>query len=96
MEDQTVAARAFGEAYRAQGRRDLHEFPLRTVVESGGMVVYVSGADRAPVYLGLHLDSDERLGLLVCPLRVTHNTIRNPLLNERLANKPYADKLPIL
>ena len=77
MEDNTLAGRAFGEVYRVQGRKDLHEFLLRAVEASGGRVIYASGADRAPVYLGVQLDSDERLGLLVYPFRITRNTITN-------------------
>lgn len=58
MENQTVAGRACGEVYRVQGRQDLHAFLLRAVNASGGRVVYASGANRAPVYLGIQLDSD--------------------------------------
>jgi hypothetical protein len=82
VEDQTVAGRAFGEVYPVQGRKDLHAFLLRAVDDSGGRVVYASAADRAPVYLGVQLDSDERLGLLVYPFRVTRNKIRNRPANE--------------
>jgi hypothetical protein len=80
--DQTVAGRAIGEVYRVQGRQDLHAFLLRAVNASGGRVVYASDANRAPVYLGIQLDSDERLGLLVYPFRVTRNNIRNRPADE--------------
>jgi hypothetical protein len=82
VEDDTLAGRHFGEVYRVQGRKDLHEFLLRAVEASGGRVIYASGADRAPVFLGVQLDSDERLGLLVYPFRVTRNTIRNRPADE--------------
>lgn len=77
MEDELLAGRAFGEVYRVQGRSDLHDFLVHAVEASGGRVLYVSDPGRAPVYLGVQLDSDERIGMLVYPFRITRNTIRN-------------------
>lgn len=77
MEDESLAGRTFAEVFRVQGRSDLHDFLVRSVEASGGRVLYASDPDRAPVYLGVQLDSDERLGMLVYPFRVTRNTIRN-------------------
>lgn len=72
-----MAGRAFGEVYRVQGRADMHDFLLRAVEASGGRVLYASGPERAPIYLGVQLDSDERIGMLIYPFRVTRNTIKN-------------------
>lgn len=72
-----LAKRAFGEVYRVQGRSDLHDFLIGAVEASGGRVLYASDATRAPVYIGVQLDSDERMGLLVYPFRITRNTIKN-------------------
>lgn len=77
MEDELLAGRAFGEVYRVQGRADMHDFLLRAVEASGGRVLYASGPERAPIYLGVQLDSDERIGMLIYPFRVTRNTIKN-------------------
>lgn len=77
MEDELLAGRAFGEVYRVQGRSDLHDFLVHAIEASGGRVLYVSDAGRAPVYLGVQRDSDERIGMLVYAFRVTRNTIRN-------------------
>ena len=77
MEDESLAGRAFGEIYRVQGRTDLHDFLVHAVEASGGRVLYASDPGRAPVYLGVQLDSDERIGMLVYPFRITRNTIRN-------------------
>lgn len=77
MKDELVAGRAFGEVYRVQGRSDLHEFLVQAVEASGGRVLYVSDSGRAPVYLGVQVDADERIGMLVYPFRITRNTIRN-------------------
>lgn len=77
MEDELLAGRAFGDVYRVQGRSDLHEFLVHAIEASGGRVLYVSDPGRAPVYLGVQLDSDERIGMLVYPFRITRNTIRN-------------------
>ncbi|GAB2969604.1 hypothetical protein [Frigoribacterium salinisoli] len=70
MEEEPLAGRAFGEVYRVQGRSDLHAFLLDAVRASGGRVLYASDPHRAPVYLGVQLDSDERIGMLVYPFRV--------------------------
>lgn len=77
MRDEPLAGRAFGEVYRVQGRSDLHDFLLAAVSASDGRVLYASDPGRAPVYLGVQLDSDERIGMLVYPFRITRNTIRN-------------------
>lgn len=77
MDDKLIARRAFGEVYRVQNRADLHDFLLHAVEASGGRVLYASDPGRAPVYLGVQLDSDERIGMLVYPFRITHNTITN-------------------
>lgn len=77
VEDELLAGRAFGEVYRVQGRSDLHEFLANAVEVSGGRVLYISDAGRAPVFLGVQLDSDERIGMLVYPFRITRNAIRN-------------------
>lgn len=77
MEEEPLAGRAFGEVYRVQGRSDLHAFLLDAVRASGGRVLYASDPHRAPVYLGVQLDSDERIGILVYPFRVTRNSIKN-------------------
>jgi len=77
VEDELLAGRAFGEVYRVQGRADMHDFLLRAVEASGGRVLYASGPERAPIYLGVQLDSDERIGMLIYPFRVTRNTIKN-------------------
>ena len=77
MDDKLIARRAFGEVYRVQNRADLHDFLLHAVEASGGRVLYASDPGRAPIYLGVQLDSDERIGMLVYPFRITHNTITN-------------------
>jgi hypothetical protein len=70
VDDESIAGRAFGRVYRVQDRADLHEFLLDAVEASGGHVLYASDPRRAPVYLGVQLDSDERIGMLVYPFRV--------------------------
>lgn len=71
VEEQTVGGRAFGEVYRVSGRADVHEFLINAVEASGGRVIYASDPGRAPIYLGVQLDSDERIGMLIYPFRIT-------------------------
>ncbi len=82
MTDETLAGRVFGEIYRVQGRADLHNFLIAAVEASGGRVLYASDPHRAPVFLGVQLDSDERIGMLIYPFRVTRNAIRNRPADE--------------
>ena len=77
MEDALLAGRAFGEIYRVQGRADLYDFLVDAVEASGGRVLYLSDTTRAPFYMGVQLDSDERMGMLIYPFRITRNTIKN-------------------
>lgn len=71
VEEQTVAGRAFGEVYRVSGRADVHKFLVSAIEASGGHVIYASDPSRAPVYIGVQLNSDERIGMLVYPFRIT-------------------------
>lgn len=77
MDRDLVAGRNVGEVYRVARRGDLHAALIAAVESSGGRVLYASDEARAPVYLGVQLDSDERLGMLIYPFRVTRNRIRN-------------------
>lgn len=77
VDNKLIAQRAFSEVYRVQNRADLHDFLLHAVEASGGRVLYASDPGRAPFYLGVHLGSDERIGMLVYPFLITHNKIKN-------------------
>ncbi len=92
MEEQPLAGRAFGEVYRVQGRADLHAFLIDAVKASGGRALYASDPHRAPVYLGVQLDSDERIGMLVYPFRITRNTIRNRPADEVRGQPRYGSE----
>lgn len=89
---ESLAARAFGEVYRVQGRADLHEFLINAVNASGGRVLYASDPSRAPVYLGVQLDSDERVGMLIYPFRITRNAIKNRPADELRGQLRYGSE----
>ncbi len=83
VEEPTLANRDFGEVYQLRkDRADLHAFLLEAVEASGGRVLYTSDSAYAPVYLGVQLASDERIGLLVYPFRITQRSTRNRPANE--------------
>lgn len=82
VNEHLMAGRDVGEVYRVSGRRDLHSFLLDAVESSGGRLLYASVANRAPVYLGIQANSDERIGVLVYPFRITRNAIRNRPADE--------------
>lgn len=77
MEQHLVAGRSFPEVYRVREKADLHEFLVAAVAASGGQLLYASDASRAPFYLGIQLDSEERVGVLIYPFRITRNSIHN-------------------
>lgn len=72
-----LAGRAFGPVYRVSRRADLYDFILRAVEASGARVLFASDVGLAPMFIGAQLDSDERIGMLIYPFRMTRNTIRN-------------------
>lgn len=67
--DEPIAGRSYAPVYRVSGKRDVHAFLVEAVAASGGTVLFASQHARAPVYLGVRVDPDERLGLLVYPFR---------------------------
>lgn len=77
VEESLVGNRAFGEVYRVVGRDRLWEFIIAAAEASGARVMYASPANRAPIYLGLQLSTDERIGVLVYPFTVRRNPTRN-------------------
>lgn len=72
-----LADRQHGEVYHVSGRQDLHQFLCDAVEASGARLLYVSPANRAPVYLGVELPSGERIGMLVYPFRVNTEPVKN-------------------
>lgn len=67
--DEPLAGRSYAPVYRVSGKQDVHSFLAEAIVASGGTVLYSSQHARAPVYLGVRVHPDERLGLLVYPFR---------------------------
>ncbi|WP_197675142.1 hypothetical protein [Microterricola viridarii] len=77
-----MANRAFGEVYQVSGKRDIHQFLIDAVEASGARVLYASQHVRAPIYLGVQLDSDERIGLLIYAFRVKGRATNNRPADE--------------
>jgi hypothetical protein len=77
-----VAGRAYANVYRVTGRADIHEFLISAVERAGGTVLFASEYTRAPVYLGIQVGSDERLGVLVYPFRMNQVATRNRPADE--------------
>lgn len=87
-----VAGRAYARVYRTTGREDLHEFLAGAVVCSGGRLLYSSGPQHAPVYLGIQTPGDERVGVLVYPFRATHRVVRNRPDDEHRVQVRYGSE----
>jgi hypothetical protein len=84
-----VAGRSYARIYRVNGRADLRDFLIDAVTRSGGTLLYVSDHGRAPVYLGVQAEGDERLGLLCYPFRCNPPPIRGRPLDEHRLQVRY-------
>jgi len=80
--DKSTGSRDFGEIYEVTGKKDLYDFLANAIEASGGRVIYSSSTSRAPIYFGVQLDSDERVGILVYPFRMTRNKTEGRPNNE--------------
>ena len=87
-----VAGRSYARVYRTLRRADLHQYLTDAVAESGGRLLYSSSPDRAPIYLGIHAPSDERIGVLVYPFRATHRLIKNRPADEHRLQIRYGSE----
>ncbi|QYB01489.1 hypothetical protein I1A62_30135 [Rhodococcus sp. USK10] len=72
-----LAGRSYARVYDVIKRGDIHHMILQAVEASGGRLLYASPPNRAPVYLGVQGDRDERIGLLIYPFRMTQRATRN-------------------
>ena len=66
----------------SRARLTFARFLLEAVRLSGGTLLYASEATRVPVCLGIHDPSDNRLGLLVYPFRITRRKTNNRPADE--------------
>lgn len=84
-----LAGRTYARVYRTSGRRDLHALLRKSIVDSGGRVVWESRHTRAPLYFGVQTDRGESLGLLIYPVRLTNVTTRNRTDGEHHAQVKF-------
>jgi hypothetical protein len=76
-DDGYIANRRVAHVYRVSGRQDVHEFLLEAVRLGGGTVLYASDPMRVPIYVGLENRTQQRLGLMIYPFRITRRDTRN-------------------
>lgn len=77
-----LAGRSYAQVYRVSGRTDVHDYLRSAVERSGGEVLFISAANRAPVYLGIQGPNDERIGVLCYPFRCNAPPIRGRAPDE--------------
>lgn len=70
IDEASLAGRSYAEVYRVSGKKDVYEVIVRAVASSGGEVLYTSPSNRAPLYVGVRLPTDERVGLLIYAFRM--------------------------
>jgi hypothetical protein len=64
---ETVAGRAYARAFKTIRREEQQQRLLDAVNASGGRLLFASGADRRPVYLGIEAPGGERIGVMAYP-----------------------------
>lgn len=70
-DEAVLAHRGYARVYRVSRKRDIYDFLADAVSSTGAEILFSSPSSRAPVYFGLKLPNDERLGVLVYPFRMT-------------------------
>ncbi len=83
-----IAGRTYSRTYRVQSKDDLLDFLLEAVQESGARLLFASPTDAAPLFLGLEVGAEERIGLLVYPFRCNHS-IRGRAADEHRLQVRY-------
>lgn len=86
---EALAGRSYARVYRVAGRSDVHDYLRSAVERSGGDVLYMSSASRAPVYLGIQGHNDERIGVLCYPFRCSPQAIRGRSPDEHRLQVRY-------
>lgn len=77
-----IAGRSYARTYRQSGKRDIVEFLADAVHQSGGRLLYASGHNRAPVFLGVETSQGERIGIMVYPFRCNPAPIKGRPIDE--------------
>lgn len=82
-----LAGRSYAQVYRVSRRQDVHDYLCTAVERAGGEVLYMSPANRAPVYLGIQAPNDERIGVLCYPFRCNPPPIRGRAPDEHRSGR---------
>lgn len=77
-----LAGRSYAQVYRVSRRTDIHAYLRSAVERAGGEVLFMSPANRAPVYLGIQGPNDERIGVLCYPFRCNPPPIHGRAADE--------------
>jgi hypothetical protein len=84
-----LAGRSYAKVYRVAGRADIQDYLRAAVERSGGEVLFMSPANRAPVYMGIQGPNDERIGVLCYPFRCNPPPIRGRAPDEHRIQVRY-------
>lgn len=84
--EEDLAGRRYGRVYRVAAKRRAlqREFLEHAVEASGGVLLHASAADRAPVFLGIALPDDSRVGVLCYAFGCTTGSNNRPADERRL------------
>lgn len=92
MVDETLAGRSYAQVYRVTGRNDVHSFLAEAVERAGGEVLFISAANRAPIYLGVQGEHGERIGILCYPFRCNPAPIKGRPRDEHRVQIRYGSE----
>jgi Methylase-associated X1 len=85
------AARTYARIYERVRRTSDHTFVEEAVQESGGRVLFTSGASAAPVFLGIEHPDGSRLGVVAYVFHANKVATRNRPIDEHRAQIRYGD-----
>jgi restriction-modification system family protein len=87
----SVTGRSYARTYERVRRRDHHAFIEAAIERSGGRVLFSSGPNRAPLFLGLEDERGERTGICAYVFLANRRETRNRPQDEHRLQVRYGD-----
>ena len=85
------SGRSYARPYERVQRRPHHVFGEDAVARSGGRVLFTSGPDSAPLFLGIEDDAGERVGVCAYVFMANRRVTRNRPADEHRLQIRYGD-----
>lgn len=87
----TDSGRSYARPYERVRRGSHHAFIEAAIARSGGRVLFTSGPDSAPLFLGIEDDAGQRVGICAYVFMANRRTTRNRPVDEHRLQIRYGD-----